>query len=346
MATEVSDIAFISSFHGAETDLREIARRSINWIMRSIMFILYAFLFLFTLVMVGFIEIRQANMAAFNSLIATLEQRDGHRVTNFDNLLDAITKDQAQYQAVLKSFVCPNVGDPKQNGGSENLSAQADATNPDLAKLCNKIRSDIQSHFYALETTRDDILAKKGTLEQFYLQYKDGITQQAPQIIPALRLLDSGEGWITALARSPFEIMEMLLLVFMGMLGGVISVTRSFIEKSLVNPSISDLIYKPAIGGAVALGIYVLFRATQLFIAGQSQTGGVASTSIFLVAGLGLASGVCASDAIGQIEALARRMLRRAPDDQEGNKPVAGPPLLAAPAAGNAIPAAPTPSAG
>ena len=139
--------------------------------------------------------------------------------------------------------------------------------------------------------------------------------------------------------------MEMLLLVCMGMLGGVISVTRSFIEKSQTNPSISDLIYKPAIGGAVALGIYVLFRASQLFIAGQSQTGSVASTSIFLVAGLGLASGVCASDAIGQIEALATRLLRRSPDDHDGNKPAADPPGPATPAGGDAIPAGPTSSA-
>lgn len=193
--------------------------------------------------------------------------------------------------------------------------------------------------------TQDELLTKIGTLDQFYLQYKDGITQQAPQIIPALRFLDSSLDWVTALARSPFEIMEMLLLVCMGMLGGVISVTRSFIEKSLTNPSISDLIYKPAIGGAVALGIYVLFRASQLFIAGQSQTGGVASTSIFLVAGLGLASGVCASDAIGQIEALAGRLLRRSPDDHEGSKPAADPPGSATPAGGDATPTGPTASA-
>ena len=82
MATEASDNAFVSSFHTTEMDLTRIAGRSINWIMRSIMFILYAFLFLFTLV--GFIEIRQANMAAFNSLIAALEQRDAYRDTKFD----------------------------------------------------------------------------------------------------------------------------------------------------------------------------------------------------------------------------------------------------------------------
>jgi hypothetical protein len=301
-------------------------------------------LFLFTLVLVGFIEIRQANMAAFNSLIAALEQRDAYRVTNFKKLLDTVTENQTRYHDLLQSFVCPTVGQPQQNG-SENPSVQGDVTSPDLVKVCNKIKSDIQSHFYALGTTRDEILTKMATLYQFYWQYKDGITQQAPQIIPALRFLDSDQDWVNALARSPFEIMEMLLLVCMGMLGGVISVTRSFIEKSLTNPSISDLIYKPAIGGAVALGIYVLFRASQLFIAGQSQTGAVASTSIFLVAGLGLASGVCASDAIGQIEALAGRLLRRSPDDHERNKPAGDPPGPATPAGAGATPAGPAPSA-
>jgi hypothetical protein len=318
MAIEASESLLFGSFHSAKTDLTGIAGRSMNWIMRSIMFILYGFLFLFTLVLVGFIEIRQANMAAFNSLIAALEQRDAYRVTDFHKLLNAVDQDRTRYQNLLKSFVCPALAATQsdQNGPATG-SPQSDSANADLVKLCNKIKNDIQGHLYALGVTQDDLLIKIGTLEQFYLQYKDGITQQAPQIIPALRFLDSEQNWITALSRSPFEIMEMLLLVCMGMLGGVINLTRCFIERSLANPSISDLIFKPAIGGAVALGIYVLFRATQLFIAGQSQTGGVASTSIFLVAGLGLASGVCASDAIGQIEALARRMLRRSPDDHE-----------------------------
>ena len=235
-------------------------------------------------------------------------------------LLKIVDQDRTKYQSLLELFVCPTVAatQPNQNGPA-NGSPESGASGPDLATRCNKIKSDIESHIYRLGVTEVDLLTKTETLGQFYLQYRDGITQQAPQIIPALRFLDSGQDWVNALARSPFEIMEMLFLVCMGMLGGVISVTRSFIEKSLTNPSISDLIYKPAIGGAVALGIYVLFRASQLFIAGQSQTAGVASTSIFLVAGLGLASGVCASDAIGQMEALAKRLLRRSEGTKDGD---------------------------
>src|SRR5262249_29161194 len=178
-----------------------------------------------------------------------------------------------------------------------------------------------------------EILIKRGTLEQYYMQYRDGITQQAAQIIPALRFLDRDAGapsWVVPLARSSFEIMAMVLLVCMGALGGVISLTRCFVEKSLPNPSIPELFYRPAMGAVLALGIYVLFRATQLFFAGSSQTESTASTSIFVLAALGLASGVCASDAIGQIEALAARVLRRSGQASSPQTPTE-PPLLLPP---------------
>ncbi len=113
------------------------------------------------------------------------------------------------------------------------------------------------------------------------------------------------------MTRAPFEIMEMFLLVCMGALGGVISVTRAFAKSQAEWPSLRDLIYMPAAGGVIALGMYVLFRASQLFLTGQTPDAGAsASTSIFLLAGLGLASGVCASDAIARIEELARGLLR------------------------------------
>ena len=117
MATEASDSVFVSSFHPTEMDLTGMAGRCINWIMRSIMFILYALLFLFTLVLVGFIEIRQANMAAFNSLIAALEQRDTYP-KDFDKLLNTVNEDRTRYRDLLKKFVCPTVAatQPNQNG--------------------------------------------------------------------------------------------------------------------------------------------------------------------------------------------------------------------------------------
>jgi hypothetical protein len=41
-------------------------------------------------------------------------------------------------------------------------------------------------------------------------------------------------------ARSPFELIETLLLVFMKLLGGVISVIRYFVDPPLKNPPIAN----------------------------------------------------------------------------------------------------------
>ena len=102
----------------------------------------------------------------------------------------------------------------------------------------------------------------------------------------------------------------MFLLVCMGLLGGVISVMRYLVDPSLKNPAIGEFFYKPAAGAAISLGVYVLFRAAQIFLGMQSQDNAAVSTSIFLLAGLGLASGYCASEALAQIESVAKRLLR------------------------------------
>ena len=79
---------------------------------------------------VRFIEIRQANMAALNSLIAALEQRDAYQATDFDKLLKTVDQDRTQYWNLPNLFVCPTFAATqlKQNE-LENPSAQDDATN-------------------------------------------------------------------------------------------------------------------------------------------------------------------------------------------------------------------------
>jgi hypothetical protein len=319
MATGVYDATPVGVMPATGQKIALDTRRIAEWLVRGVVFALYALLFLFTLVALGFIEIRQTNMTAFNSLIATLEQRDAYRrmlsLGTFDALLTTIRSQHDDAQNLLKNLDCPKsesaAFDQTTTGASAIENAAGAAA---VADGCSKLRNDLQQHLFSLTRAQDEILIKRGTLEQYYMQYRDGITQQAAQIIPALRFLDGDAGappWVIPLARSSFEITAMVLLVCMGALGGVISLTRCFVEKNLPNPAIPELFYKPAMGAVVALGIYVLFRATQLFFTGSGQTEGTASTSIFVLAALGLASGVCASDAIGQIEYLAARVLRR-----------------------------------
>jgi hypothetical protein len=275
-------------------------------------FIGYAVIFMISLFTVGFLEIRQANMADFNALIAVLEQRDGYKDRHFEAALDRVRTERDSYRSWIDSLVCFDIAGTtvvtESGRASEAGNAEASRTNP---KTCEEIKQTLQRHVNELSLTEDDVRFRSANLEFYYDQYKDGITRKAPQLIPALRLLDSNNRLVNLWARSPFELIEMFLLVCMGLLGGVISVMRCFVDTSLKTPAIAEFFYRPAVGAALALGVYVLFRAAQIFLGVQPQAGATTvSTSIFLLAGLGLASGFCATQALATIESVAMRLLR------------------------------------
>ncbi len=290
-------------------------------------FVGYAIIFIVSLLTIGFLEIRQANMGDFNALIAVLDQRDRYKDNHLDKALERLRTERDAYSLWVTSLVCSDSTDKnvvklaleKQNGDPDTSNTNS--------KTCAEIKESIRRHAKELSLTEDEVRFRSTNLAFYYDSYEDGITQKAPQIIPALRLLDSKSEWLTLWARSPFELIEMFLLVCMGLLGGVISVMRCFVDPLLKTPAIAEFFYKPAAGAAISLGVYVLFRAAQIFLGVQNQNGAATvSTSIFLLAGLGLASGFCATEALAQIEIVATRLLRtsgrgRSADNPEGPEP-------------------------
>jgi hypothetical protein len=296
-------------------------------------FIGYVVIFMISLMTVGFLEIRQANMADFNAMIAVLEQRDGYKDRHLDAALAGVRAERDAYRSWIDSLVCFDIAGTtvvaESGRASEAVNAEATGANP---KTCAEIKQTLERHVNELSLTEDDVRFRAVNLEFYYDQYRDGITRKAPQLIPALRLLDSNNSWVNLWARSPFELIEMFLLVCMGLLGGVISVMRCFVDPSLKTPAIAEFFYKPAVGAALSLGVYVIFRAAQIFLGVQTQTSETTvSTSIFLLAGLGLASGFCATQALETIESVAMRLLRSSgevrlaqADNPEGSPPARG----------------------
>src|SRR4051812_33066442 len=167
---------------------------------------------------VGFLEIRQANMGDFNALIAVLEQRDGYADRHLDKELERLRGEIRSYGSMIESFTCPD--------GANSIKSASDRSNGDQgasnanSKTCAEAKEAARQLYIELSLAEDSARFRLANLPFYYDQYKDGITQKTPQIIPALRLLDSKSGWLTLWARSPFELIEMFLLVFMGMLGG------------------------------------------------------------------------------------------------------------------------------
>jgi hypothetical protein len=163
----------------------------------------------------------------------------------------------------------------------------------------------IKNHANELQLTEDQARFRLANLEAWYSDYVAGITDKMPQIIPALHFVDSKSPWISAWARSSYDLMEMFLLVSMGMLGGIIGVTR-WLVKSARPPKLAEYFYRPALGGIIALGASVVFKAGQVIIGAQAQDGATAvAASVFLLAALGLVSGLCADKALERIEKAA-----------------------------------------
>jgi hypothetical protein len=310
------------------------------------MIVVYIFILGLAFLTLGLIEIPQANLNDFNGLIATLDERDRYTDDYFKQILMSIASDREAYKHWATSLSCLDLvgGAPVGNKPSSEAAGKVPSTDPigqsAPPQTCAEIKVMVNNHLNALSLLEEDVLFKRANLLGYYDRYRDGIKDKTPQLIPVLPLMDSGFRAVTLWTRLPFELLEMLLLVCMWALGGVISVTRCFVDSADTSPTTRDLCYRPVAGAVIALGIYILFRASQLFFGGPSQGGGTTVTiSIFVLAALGLASGFCAREAVSQIERVATRLLRGSQGDQAGNKPATDSSDPATAAAGDAKPA-------
>jgi hypothetical protein len=288
-----------------------------------ISFISYLLVLIVALSTLGLIEIRQDNLNDSNSLIAILDQSERYASDGyFKNTIAHVSQDIEQYRHLKEPPPCAvdAAPDAKQANslGASGVSSTVDPNSQSAhPQSCADVTAIGDQKFYGLLSLQYDLLFKQANLPIYYNAYVDGIRQKSPQLIPLLQFMDSPIPIVHDWARLPFEILEMLLLVFMGALGGVISIARCFVDPSIPNPMLRDFCYRPIAGAVVALGIYILFRAMQMFFGGVGQnTVDTVSTSVFILAALGLASGVCAREAIAQLEFLAKRILRRTENAQ------------------------------
>jgi hypothetical protein len=289
----------------------------------GIIFAAYGVVLAVAIATLSLIEIRQANLRNSNALIAMLEEKDRYGRDYLEGLLKDLAKDIQKYdQSLRRAGLCPDrqasAGSKEQGQGPiADVQAGAPDENDVEPKNCDEFRTIADRHYVELLSIQDRLQLREANLPKYYDAYFDGLREKTPQLVPLLRYMDAARHpWLTAWARLPLELHEMVLLICMGVLGGVISVTRCFVDGS-APPRARDLCYRPVAGAVIALGIYVLFRATQLFFGGGSQEATTVSTSVFVLAALGLASGISAREAVTKIEEVAAQLLRRV---QEGGE--------------------------
>jgi hypothetical protein len=259
----------------------------------------YLAIFVPALATLGLVEIRQAHLKDFDALIAMLEQRDRYDGPYFDRILSELTKQREQLQSLAATLSCPNAAPTQERRHPAEPpppSQNADSGTPiPEPKTCDEIRALVIAQLNDLTSVEDDLLFRRANLAAYYDNYQDGITEKSPALIPVLHIMNSRSRLLTAWTRAPLELLEMILLVFMGALGGVVSVAHRFFDPATANPSLLDLCYRPAAGAVMSLGVYVLIRASE---------------QLFVLAFLGLVAGFVGSEAVRRIEFAAMRLFR------------------------------------
>jgi hypothetical protein len=107
-------------------------------------------------------------------------------------------------------------------------------------------------------------------------------------------------------AVTPYDLMVLLLVMFMGALGGMVRLLREYGDRGRPNPTATDYLFIPLIGLVVAIGGYILAKTGLLLL---SSTREETSLSPFMIGLVGIVSGLLAKEVIDAISRAGEKIL-------------------------------------
>jgi hypothetical protein len=113
--------------------------------------------------------------------------------------------------------------------------------------------------------------------------------------------------YMKLLVDIPYDLLVLCLVMSMGLLGGMIRILREYGHPEHSDPPLKDYFFVPLIGAVVAIGGYILAKTGLLLL---STTGGETSLSPFMVALVGMVSGLLAREVVDRIAAVGRKILK------------------------------------
>ena len=281
----------MSLFSGREEeggDLGKIIRSSITFLVLLFYFILFVFNSVLTLSS----HQLQFSMRGITADGVSLSLA---KVADIQNRIDSIERNIAHEDNLL---------------GEAFSKIESGKHDDDLAP----IKAEIQNIFNRIELlnqNRDDALVINDTPVPELLDF-----------IYARKFLNKIEGWqiselqpfgirlgVPHYSQMPPGLLTLLLVLFMGALGGTIHLTKQFLDRFSVQNSEklgmvrsgSYYIFRPILGAVTGLVVYVLAKAGVLVVALPSNSGNAAQLSPFFVSFLGIISGMLAEEALDTI---------------------------------------------
>jgi len=117
----------------------------------------------------------------------------------------------------------------------------------------------------------------------------------------------SSQWYLNLIATIPYDLLVLLLVMFMGALGGMVRLLRDYGDTARANPQPRDYFFIPLIGMVVAIGGYILAKTGLLLLSSTKQE---SSLSAFVIGLVGIVSGLLAREVIDAIARAGGNLIR------------------------------------
>lgn len=183
-----------------------------------------------------------------------------------------------------------------------------------LIKGVGQIKSDTVYYQFTQREYVDKIRELEKTLAENEQQYTDLIKGHQD----FLALSEMGTTWYQKpFIVAPHDFLVLLLVTFMGALGGIVRLLRDYGAANRQNPTTQEYYLIPLIGSVVAIGGYILAKTGLLLL---SSSGNESSISPFMISLVGIISGLLAKEVIDTISARGHEILRKPDEGAQSGK--------------------------
>jgi hypothetical protein len=282
--------------------------------------VFYFLIVLFGVVLLAAAQLRSSGGATFDTWRLNYE---ANRILN-DNLVKNVktagekARDDANSlssnEGCLRLFDQSGLTKTKlldEEAAKEIAEAKQKHTQPDklsgdvycVVEGYSRVQNDISYFKHLVQGDAAEIDDLKKSLTSNSEQYTDLI--KGHQDFLAFKEMEKFwyESWFVV---APYDLVILLLVMFMGALGGMIRLLRDYAAANLTNPAAGAYFFIPLIGAVVAIGGYVLAKTGLLLL---SSARGESSLSPFMISMVGIVSGLLAKEVIDTISARGRKML-------------------------------------